>query len=61
MIIKSPSTNKKLIIKKVGSEKKTNCCSGGDISTEHPAVYYNFDNKKQITCQYCGTVYLKSK
>ena len=61
MIIKSPSTNIKSIIKKVGSEKKTICCSGGDISTGHPAVYYNFGNKKQITCQYCGTIYLKSE
>ena len=61
MIIKSSSINIKSIIKKVGPEKKIICCSGGDTSTGHPAVYYNFGNKKQITCQYCGTVYLKSK
>ena len=61
MIIKSPNTNIKSITKEVKYEKKVICCSGGDISTGHPVVYYNFGNKKQITCQYCGTVYLKSK
>ena len=60
MIIKNSSTNIKPIIKKVESEKKVICCSGGDEFTGHPAVYYNFDSKKQITCQYCGTIYLKS-
>ena len=48
MIIKSPSTNIKSIIKKVGSEKKIICCSGGDISTGHPAVYYNFGKKNKL-------------
>ena len=61
MIIKSPSTNIKPIIKKVEPKKKVICCFGGDKFTGHPAVYYNFGNKKQITCQYCGTIYLKSE
>ena len=61
MIIKNSSTNIKPIIKKVESEKKVICCFGGDEFTGHPAVYYNFGNKKQITCQYCGIIYLKSK
>ena len=61
MVTKIPSTNIKSITKKVESEKKVICCSGGDIFAGHPAVYYNFGNKKQITCQYCGTIYLKSE
>ena len=31
------------------------------MEPDNPAVYYNFGNKKQITCQYCGTIYLKSE
>jgi uncharacterized Zn-finger protein len=60
MIIKNLS-KEKLITKKIESDINTICCSGGDKHTGHPAVYYNFGEKKQITCQYCGTIYLKSK
>ena len=60
MIIKNSSKDK-LITKKIESDINTICCSGGDQDTGHPAVYYNFGEKKQITCQYCGTIYLKSK
>ena len=59
MIIKNLSKDK-LITKKIESDINTICCSGGDKYTGHPAVYYNFGEKKQITCQYCGTIYLKS-
>ena len=60
MVIKIPVSKTKQITKKIESEVKVICCSGGDEFTGHPAVYYNFDSKKQITCQYCGTIYLKS-
>ena len=60
MINKSP-TDIKQKIKNIESNIKVVCCSGGDKYSGHPAVYYNFGNKKQITCQYCGTIYLKSE
>ena len=58
MVIKNLENKTK---QKIKTNINTICCSGGDNVTGHPAVYYNFGNKKQITCQYCGTVYLKSK
>ena len=61
MINKSASKDIKPITKKIEPNIETICCSGGDQFTGHPAVYYNFGNKKQITCQYCGIVYLKSE
>ena len=59
MIDKNQSKDIKPRTKKIESKVKVICCSGGDEFTGHPAVYYNFDSKKQITCQYCGTIYLK--
>ena len=61
MIVKNPTQHIKTIIKKTGPNIKVIRCSGEDEYTGHPAVYYNFGNKKQITCQYCGTIYSKSK
>ena len=61
MIIKSPNKDTKTLTKKIESDIKVISCSGGDEFTGHPVVYYNFGNKKQITCQYCGTIYLKSE
>ena len=55
MIIKNLSKDKK-IIKKIESDINVISCSGGDDNLGHPAVYYNFGDKKQITCQYCGTI-----
>ena len=60
MIDKNQSKDIKPRTKKIESKVKVICCSGGDNLNGHPAVYYNFGNKKQITCQYCGTIYLKS-
>ncbi len=60
MIIKNLSKDK-LITKKIESDINTICCSGGDKYTGHPAVYYNFGEKKQIKCKYCVTIYLNSK
>ena len=61
MITKNLRENIKPIIKKIESNINTICCSGGDKLSGHPAVYYNFGDKKQVTCQYCGTIYLKSE
>ena len=61
MVIKNPVSKTKHLTKKIESKVKVICCSGGDEFSGHPAVYYNFDSKKQITCQYCGTVYFKSE
>ena len=61
MVIKNPVSKTKHLTKKIETNINTICCSGGENLTGHPAVYYNFGNKKQITCQYCGTVYFKSE
>ena len=46
---------------KVSLETETICCDGGQDSLGHPAVYYSFDNLKEIVCGYCGKVYIKEK
>ena len=38
---------------------ETICCDGGDNELGHPAVYYSFDDKKEIVCSYCGKKYIK--
>ena len=43
----------------VKAETETICCDGGQDSLGHPAVYYTFDDKNEITCSYCGKVYKK--
>ena len=60
MIIKNPANQIKSTTKKIKSNVNVICCTGGSEVTGHPAVYYNFGSKKQITCQYCGRVYFKS-
>ena len=47
MIIKNLSKDK-LITKKIESDINTICCSGGDKYAGHPAVYYNFGEKKKF-------------
>ena len=61
MIKKNPGKDIKSIIKKIEPNINVICCSGENEYTGHPAVYYNFSGKKKITCQYCGTIYLKSE
>ena len=61
MITKIQRQSNKQITKKIESNINTIWCSGGNELTGHPAVYYNFGDKKQITCQYCGIVYIKCK
>ena len=45
---------------KVKSNIKTISCNGGRGASGHPQVYYNFGNKNQIQCQYCGLIFFKS-
>ena len=56
MVSKNPTKEKKIV-----SNSKVVCCSGGESNMGHPAVYYNFGDKEKITCQYCGTIFIKSK
>ena len=44
---------------KIKPNTKVICCNGGGEINGHPAVYYNFGNKKKVQCQYCGTIFLK--
>ena len=44
---------------KVAPDTKTICCDGGQDSLGHPAVYFTFDNKNKIICNYCGKIFIK--
>ena len=48
-------------IEEVASNTETICCDGGQDGLGHPAVYYNFDNLKEIICGYCGKKYIRKK
>lgn len=34
-------------------------CNGGNAALGHPEVYYSFDNQSEVTCGYCGQVFMK--
>ncbi|HOO50772.1 MAG TPA: zinc-finger domain-containing protein [Alphaproteobacteria bacterium] len=34
-------------------------CDGGNGALGHPAVYYVFDGKPSVTCQYCDREFVK--
>ena len=36
-------------------------CNGGNAALGHPEVYYAFDNNTEVTCGYCGQVFMKTK
>ncbi len=36
-------------------------CNGGNAALGHPEVYYSFDGGSEITCGYCGQVFMKTK
>lgn len=36
-------------------------CNGGSVALGHPEVYYAFDNNTEVTCGYCGQVFMKTK
>jgi uncharacterized Zn-finger protein len=36
-------------------------CNGGNAALGHPEVYYAFDGGTEVTCGYCGQVFMKSK
>jgi uncharacterized Zn-finger protein len=34
-------------------------CDGGGGALGHPLVWYQFERRDQITCAYCGRVFLR--
>ena len=48
-------------IVKVETDTETICCDGGEDSLGHPAVYFTFDDKNKIVCNYCGKIFVKEK
>mgnify|MGYP001418337057 CR=1 FL=1 len=45
----------------VPSKIETICCDGGEDELGHPAVYFTFDKKEKIICNYCGKTFIKEK
>jgi len=43
---------------KVDKETAEISCDGGGTSG-HPTVYYTFENRKEVMCEYCGTIFTK--
>ena len=46
---------------KVSPNTETICCDGGKDSLGHPAVYFTFDSKNKIVCNYCGKIFIKEE
>ena len=46
---------------KVASNIETICCDGGQDGLGHPAVYYNFNESHEVTCSYCGKIYIREQ
>ena len=46
---------------KIKEKTETICCDGGEDSLGHPAVYFTFDDKNKIVCNYCGKIFVKEK
>ena len=44
---------------RIESDTETICCDGGQDSLGHPTVYYTFDNKKEVVCDYCNKKFIK--
>jgi len=44
---------------KVDPKTETICCDGGDDSLGHPAVYFTFDSKNIIICNYCEKTFIR--
>ena len=45
----------------VDADVESVSCSGGDDDSGHPIVYYNFGEKSQVVCSYCGKIFLRGK
>lgn len=45
----------------VDSDADEICCDGGAGALGHPVVWYSFDGKPQVTCGYCGRVFVQKK
>lgn len=35
------------------------CCDGGSGAMGHPAVWYSFEGRSRVTCQYCDREFVK--
>jgi len=45
----------------VDQDQESVSCNGGDDDLGHPIVYYNFGEKKEVVCGYCGKKFLKKR
>jgi uncharacterized Zn-finger protein len=43
----------------VDADIETVSCSGGADDLGHPTVYYNFGEKLEVVCGYCGKKFIK--
>jgi NADH dehydrogenase (ubiquinone) Fe-S protein 6 len=43
----------------VDADIETISCSGGADDLGHPTVYYNFGEKFEVVCGYCGKKFIK--
>jgi uncharacterized Zn-finger protein len=34
-------------------------CDGGSGALGHPQVWYSFDGRPQVTCQYCDRIFMR--
>ena len=37
------------------------CCDGGGGALGHPHVWYSFDGRTKVTCQYCDRLFIKDE
>lgn len=37
------------------------CCDGGAGAMGHPTVFYSFDKQDQVSCGYCGRLFVKER
>ena len=44
---------------KINPDTETICCDGAEDSLGHPAVYFTFDSKNTIVCNYCGKTFIR--
>ena len=44
---------------KIDPDTETICCDGAEDSLGHPAVYFTFDSKNTIVCNYCNQTFIR--
>jgi len=45
----------------VDQDQESVACNGGDDDLGHPLVYYNFGEKNEVVCGYCGKRFFRKK